>query len=71
MDKDIKLKEYLFWEENRIQLFLIISHSVLTFLGLYMSFYVSAIINAFGVVLNAIFIYQKLPPKWVRKVMEE
>ncbi len=71
MVKNVTLKKYSFWKENRIQLLLILLCGVASLYSFTTGSYGLASLNAFVVVLNVVFIYKNLPPKWARQEMKE
>jgi uncharacterized membrane protein YfcA len=70
MGKYITVSKYSFWKENRVHLFLIVLCGVTSLCGFIIGDYVPAVLNVFVVVLNVVFIYKNLPPKWARQEMK-
>lgn len=71
MEKNVTLTKYSFWKENRIQLLLILLCGVASLYGFTTGSYGLATLNALVVILNVVFIYKNLPPKWARQEMKE
>ena len=66
MNNYITVKKYSFWKENRISLVIIVLCLIASLYSFTTGSYGPASLNAFVVVLNVVFIYKNLPPKWAR-----
>ena len=67
----ITIEKYSFWNNNRMQLILIVLCLTTSIYCLIVGSYGGAALNALAVVLNIIVIYINLPPKWVRQEMKD
>ena len=70
MDRRITVERYSFWKENRIQLGVMALCLSACIFGLAVGSNGAAALNALVVILNALIVYRRLPPKWVRKEMK-
>lgn len=71
MENNITIEKYSFWNNNRMQLILIVLCLTTSIYCLIVGSYGGAALNALVVVLNIIVIYINLPPKWVRQEMKD
>lgn len=71
MENNITIEKYSFWNNNRMQLILIVLCLTTSIYCLIVGSYGGAALNALAVVLNIIVIYINLPPKWVRQEMKD
>ena len=71
MENNITIEKYSFWNNNRMQLILIVLCLTTSIYCLIVGSYGGAALNALAVVLNIIVIYINLPPKRVRQEMKD
>lgn len=64
------MERYSFWKENRIQLGVMALCLSACIFGLAVGSLGAAALNALVVILNAMIVYRRLPPKRVRKEMK-
>lgn len=71
MNNHITVEKYSFLKENRISLIIIVLCLIASICSFVIESYSGAILNAFAVILNIVIVYKNLPPKWVRKVLND
>lgn len=71
MGNYITIEKYSFWKKNRMQLILIVLCLATSIYCFIVGSYGSAALNALAVILNIIVIYINIPPKWVRKGLND
>lgn len=71
MEKNVTLKKYSFWKENRISFVIIVLCLIASIYCFIDGSYGVAVLNAVAVVMNTTCVYKNLPPKWVVQKMKE